>query len=46
MKAEKKYILSDLDNGDYTVEVFSKSHDIKTSFYVYDSGKKKIVHMI
>jgi hypothetical protein len=46
MKAEKKYILSNLDNGDYTVEVFSKAHDIKTSFYVYDNGRKKIVHMI
>jgi hypothetical protein len=43
---EKKYILSSLDNGDYTVEVYSKTHDIKTSFYVYDNGKKKIVHMI
>lgn len=46
MKAEKKYILSDLANGNYTVEVFSKTHDIKTSFYVYDNGRKKIVHMI
>jgi hypothetical protein len=43
---EKKYILSNLDNGDYTVEVYSKNHDIQTSFYVYDSGKKKVVHMI
>jgi uncharacterized protein (DUF2249 family) len=45
-RAEKKYILSNLDNGDYTVEVFSKTHDIKTSFYVWDNGKRKIVHMI
>ena len=43
---EKKYILSNLNNGDYTVEVYSKMHDIQTSFYVYDNGKKKIAHMI
>lgn len=45
-RAEKKYILSGLNDGDYTVEVFSKTHDIKTSFYVWDNGKRKIVHMI
>ncbi len=45
-RAEKKYILSNLNNGDYTVEVYSKVHDIKTPFYVYDTGQKKIVHML
>ncbi|MDB5136454.1 MAG: hypothetical protein JWP37_3057 [Mucilaginibacter sp.] len=44
-KAEKKYILSDLDNGDYKVEVFSKGHDIKTQFYVYHAGQKKIIRL-
>ena len=45
-RAEKKYVLSNLDNGNYTVEVYSKTHDITTSFYVYDKGQKKIVHML
>lgn len=44
-KAEKKYILSYLDNGDYTVEVFSKNHDVKTQFSVYNRGERKIVHL-
>jgi hypothetical protein len=29
-QAEKKYILSQLDAGNYTVEIHSKGHDIKT----------------
>lgn len=45
-KAEKKYFVTNLDNGDYTVGVFSKAHDIKTSFRVYNTGRKKTVHMI
>jgi len=44
-KAEKKYILSYLDDGNYTVEVFSKNHDIKTPFRVYNRGERKIVHL-
>jgi len=43
--AEKKYILSNLDNGDYTVEVFSKNHDIQTQFFVYHAGQKKITRL-
>jgi len=44
-KAEKKYILSSLDDGDYTVEVYSKNHDIKTQFSVYNRGERKVSHM-
>lgn len=44
-KAEKKYILSNLDIGDYTVEVYSKNHDIQTQFFVYHVGQNKIVRL-
>jgi len=44
-RAEKKYILSYLDDGNYTVEVFSKNHDIKTPFRVYNRGEHKVVHL-
>jgi hypothetical protein len=44
--AEKKYIFTQLDNGNYTVEVFSKTHDVKTSFNVYNKGQRKIVHLL
>jgi hypothetical protein len=44
-KAEKKYILSELDDGDYSVEVYSKNHDIKTHFSVYNRGERKVSHM-
>jgi hypothetical protein len=42
---EKRYILSLLDDGDYTVEVYSKNHDISTHFSVYSRGERKIAHM-
>lgn len=42
-RAEKKYNLSQLDAGNYTVEVFSKGHDIKTNFYVYNKPQGKVV---
>lgn len=45
-KAEKKYIFSNLDAGDYTVEVYSKEHDVRTPFFVYNSGQKKIVRLL
>jgi hypothetical protein len=44
-KGEKKYILSYLKDGDYTVELSSKNHDIKTPFSVYSWGDRKIVHL-
>jgi len=43
--AEKKYILSNLGDGDYTVEVFSKNHDIQTKFFVYHVGNKKVTRL-
>ena len=45
-RAEKKYNMAYLDNGDYTVEVYSKTHDVKTPFYVYNRGETKMVHML
>jgi hypothetical protein len=45
--AEKKYVLSqDLPNGKYSVEVYSKGHDIKTDFYIYNNGKRRIVDIM
>ncbi|HTE01086.1 MAG TPA: hypothetical protein VK668_17470 [Mucilaginibacter sp.] len=44
-RSEKKYIFPDLANGDYTVEVFSKNHDVKTQFFIYNDGKKRIVRL-
>ncbi|MBS1502931.1 MAG: hypothetical protein JST32_12770 [Bacteroidetes bacterium] len=40
---EKKYNLSQLGAGNYTIEVFSKGHDIKTHFYVYNKKKGKVI---
>ncbi len=45
--AEKKYVLSqDLRDGKYSVEVYSKGHDIKTDFYIYNNGKRRIVDIM
>ena len=44
-KAEKKYILSQLGDGDYTVEVYSKNHDVQTQFFVYHAGMHKITRL-
>ncbi len=41
--AEKKYNLSKLDAGNYTLEVFTKGHDIKTNFYVYNKPQGKVI---
>jgi len=46
MRNEKKYLLHELDNGQYTVEVFSKGHDVQTKFYIYNKGDKRIVDII
>ncbi|HVW15168.1 MAG TPA: hypothetical protein VHB54_15160 [Mucilaginibacter sp.] len=40
---EKKYNLSQLGAGNYTIEVFSKGHDVKTHFYVYDKKRGKVI---
>ena len=44
-KAEKKYILSQLPDGDYSVEIYSKNHDIQTQFFVYHAGMNKITRL-
>jgi len=45
--AEKKYILAqDLPNGKYSVEVYSKDHDVKTDFYIYTKGQRRIVDIM
>jgi hypothetical protein len=41
--AEKKYNLSKLDAGNYTLEVFTKGHDVKTNFYVYNKSQGKVI---
>ena len=38
---EKKYNLRDLDAGNYTLEVVTKGHDVKTNFYVYNKPEGK-----
>jgi hypothetical protein len=40
---EKKYNLSQLNAGNYTVEIYSKGHDIKTNFYVYNKPQGKVI---
>ncbi|MBS1532775.1 MAG: hypothetical protein JSU01_20905 [Bacteroidetes bacterium] len=40
---EKKYNLSKLDAGNYTVEIITKGHDIKTNFYVYNKPSGKVI---
>ena len=44
-KAEKKYVFPDLPDGNYTVEVVSKGHDIKTQFFVHTTAQKRIVRL-
>ena len=41
--AEKKYNLSTLDAGNYTVEIVCKGHDVKTNFYVYNKPQGKVI---
>lgn len=45
-RAEKKYLLSNLDDGAYSVEVYSKNHDVKTNFYIYNNGRKRVVDIM
>ena len=39
--AEKGYIISNLENGDYTVEVASNKQVVKKQLHVYDEGQTK-----
>ena len=39
--AQKGYIVSSLENGDYTVEVVSAKKTVTKQLHVYDEGQKK-----
>lgn len=39
---ETKYLTTQLEDGQYTVEVYSKDHDVKTWFYIYNNGARRI----
>lgn len=41
LPTEKSYNVSNLDNGDYTVEIKSEKSDIKKQMHVYDNGEGK-----
>jgi hypothetical protein len=40
-EATKGYVLTNLDNGDYTFEVTSNKETIKKTLHVYEEGDKK-----
>ncbi|HTK19325.1 MAG TPA: hypothetical protein VL442_07430 [Mucilaginibacter sp.] len=42
MRNETKYLTTQLEDGQYTVEVYSKDHDVKTKFYIYNNGYRRI----
>lgn len=42
MRNETRYLTTQLEDGQYTVEVYSKSHDVKTKFYIYNNGSRRI----
>lgn len=44
--AEKKYLLRELNNGKYTVEIYAKGHDIRTNFYIYNNGDRRVVDIM
>lgn len=39
--AEKGYVVTNLENGDYTVEVVSAKKTVTKQLHVYDEGQKK-----
>jgi hypothetical protein len=41
LPAEKSYNVSNLANGDYTVEIKSEKSDVKKQMHVYDNGQGK-----
>ena len=41
LPTEKSYNVSNLDNGDYTVEIKSEKSDVKKQMHVYDNGQGK-----
>jgi hypothetical protein len=42
MRNETKFLTTQLEDGQYTVEVYSKNHDVKTNFYIYNNGSRRI----
>lgn len=42
MRNETKYLTTQLEEGQYTVEVYSKDRDVKTKFYIYNNGSRRI----
>ena len=42
MRNETRYLTTQLEDGQYTVEVYSKGHDVKTKFYIYNNGSRRI----
>ena len=39
---EKGYVLTKLDNGDYTIEVTANGQTVKKAIHVYDEGQTKM----
>ncbi|HTE01085.1 MAG TPA: hypothetical protein VK668_17465 [Mucilaginibacter sp.] len=39
--AQKGYVITDLENGDYTVEVVSNNQTVKKQMHVYNEGNEK-----
>ncbi|MDB5153843.1 MAG: hypothetical protein JWR54_2594 [Mucilaginibacter sp.] len=37
----KGYLIDNLDYGDYTIEVYSKSQTVKKQMHIYDDGQAK-----
>lgn len=42
MRNETRYVTTQLEDGQYTVEVYSKDRDVKTRFYIYNNGSRRI----
>jgi len=42
MRNETKFLTTQLEDGQYTVEVYSKDRDVKTKFYIYNNGSRRI----
>ena len=40
--SEKAYILTSLENGDYTIEVIANGKSVKKAIHVYDEGNTKM----
>ncbi|HEY9197371.1 MAG TPA: hypothetical protein VIM77_13940 [Mucilaginibacter sp.] len=45
-EVSKGYILSNLDNGDYTLEVTSNNEVVKKTLHIYDEDQKKTFFIV